>query len=55
MTAVLCIAVALGFLALGVSQRRLERRVLALVGAAPRRPTRHLSPHRARLTEKRRT
>ncbi len=56
MTAILCIALALGLLALGVSERRFERRVLALLGELPpRRPTRHLSPHRKRLDEKRRT
>ena len=56
MNAALCILCALSLLALGVSERRFENRILRLLAErTPPRATRHLSPHRAKLDEKRRS
>ncbi len=53
----LLIASALAFLVLAVQQRRFEKKVLALLGTGvrARRKTRHLSSHRCRIDQKRRT
>ena len=53
----LCLAAALAFLALAAEQRHFEKKVLLLLGAGvpARRKTRHLSSHRRRIDQKRRT
>lgn len=57
MTGILCIAVCMALLWFEVSNRRFQRRVLSLLGETPKkgRVTRHLSPHRRAVDEKRRT
>lgn len=53
---ILTVAAAVAILSLAVSQRRFEKRVLSLLGKRPLpRATRHLSPHRRCVNEKRRT
>ena len=56
MTGVLCIAVCMALLWFEVSNRRFQSQVLSLLGQPKKSGgTRHLSPHRRAVDEKRRT